>query len=60
NTVWNTGNCHSWYHDTHGNNPTIWPTYTHTYRKQTNHFDHTNYQTTTTQNTTHNTHNTHN
>ncbi|MFD8084139.1 flavin-containing monooxygenase [Kitasatospora sp. NPDC059722] len=54
NTVWNTGNCHSWYHDTHGNNPTIWPTYTHTYHKQTNHFDHTNYQTTTTQNTTHN------
>ncbi|MBD0672757.1 4-hydroxyacetophenone monooxygenase [Streptomyces sp. CBMA156] len=47
NTVWNTGGCHSWYTDNHGNNPSIWPTYTWRYRQQTHTFDLTNYQTTT-------------
>ncbi|MFI2611157.1 flavin-containing monooxygenase [Kitasatospora sp. NPDC018619] len=47
NTVWNTGGCTSWYTDTHGNNPSIWPTYTRTFEHQTRTFDLTNYQTTT-------------
>ncbi|MFD5434878.1 flavin-containing monooxygenase [Kitasatospora sp. NPDC127067] len=47
NTVWNTGGCTSWYTDTHGNNPNIWPTYTWRFRQQTRTFDLTNYQTTT-------------
>ncbi|MFF2080157.1 flavin-containing monooxygenase [Kitasatospora sp. NPDC058162] len=47
NTVWNTGGCTSWYTDQHGNNPSIWPTYTRRYQQQTRHFDHTNYHTTT-------------
>ncbi|MFE4478522.1 MULTISPECIES: flavin-containing monooxygenase [Streptomycetaceae] len=47
NTVWNTGGCTSWYTDTKGNNPSIWPTYTWRFRHQTRTFDLTNYQTTT-------------
>ncbi|MEU9047659.1 MULTISPECIES: NAD(P)/FAD-dependent oxidoreductase [unclassified Kitasatospora] len=47
NTVWNTGGCHSWYTDTHHNNPSIWPTYTWRFTHQTRHLDLTNYQTTT-------------
>ncbi|MER7765591.1 NAD(P)/FAD-dependent oxidoreductase [Kitasatospora sp. NPDC096140] len=47
NTVWNNGGCTSWYTDTRGNNPSIWPTYTWRFRKQTRHLDISNYQTTT-------------
>ncbi|MGW3185219.1 flavin-containing monooxygenase [Kitasatospora sp. NPDC001119] len=47
NTVWNTGGCTSWYTDTKGNNPSIWPTYTWRFHHQTRTFDLTNYQTTT-------------
>ncbi|MEU8925760.1 NAD(P)/FAD-dependent oxidoreductase [Kitasatospora sp. NPDC048545] len=47
NTVWNTGGCTSWYTDTKGNNPSIWPTYTWRFNRQTRHLDITNYQTTT-------------
>ncbi|MFF2548804.1 flavin-containing monooxygenase [Kitasatospora sp. NPDC058063] len=47
NTVWNTGGCTSWYTDTHGNNPSIWPTYTWRFHRQTRTFDLTNYRTTT-------------
>ncbi|MFJ2193952.1 flavin-containing monooxygenase [Kitasatospora sp. NPDC087861] len=46
-TVWNAGGCTSWYTDKHGNNPSIWPTYTFRFRKQTRHFDLPNYQTAT-------------
>ncbi|MEV7602962.1 NAD(P)/FAD-dependent oxidoreductase [Kitasatospora sp. NPDC089797] len=46
-TVWNNGGCQSWYTDRHGNNPSIWPTYTWRYQRQTRAFDLTNYHTTT-------------
>ncbi|MFF7995049.1 flavin-containing monooxygenase [Kitasatospora xanthocidica] len=55
NTVWNTGGCTSWYTDTHGNNPSIWPTYTWRFRHQTRHLDITNYQTSTHTDHTHTT-----
>ncbi|MFE4972449.1 flavin-containing monooxygenase [Kitasatospora sp. NPDC056651] len=47
NTVWTTGGCHSWYQDTNGHNPSIWPTYTWRYRRQTHTLDLHNYTTTT-------------
>lgn len=34
-TVWQTGGCISWYQDDRGNNPTLWPGYTVTFRKKT-------------------------
>ncbi|PRH79447.1 4-hydroxyacetophenone monooxygenase [Streptomyces solincola] len=37
-TVWNAGNCRSWYLDEHGRNPSIWPTYTWRFRRQTKRF----------------------
>jgi hypothetical protein len=38
-SVWNTGGCASWYLDDTGRNPTIWPGFTWTYKKQTMRFD---------------------
>ncbi|MFF8716677.1 flavin-containing monooxygenase [Streptomyces sp. NPDC015184] len=38
-TVWNAGNCRSWYLDEHGRNPSIWPTYTWRFRRRTRRFD---------------------
>ena len=43
-TVWNAGNCQSWYLDAHGRNPSIWPTYTWKFRRETKRFDLANYQ----------------
>lgn len=37
-TVWNAGNCRSWYLDEHGRNPSIWPTYTWRFRRATRRF----------------------
>lgn len=37
-TVWNAGNCRSWYLDEHGRNPSIWPTYTWRFRRATSRF----------------------
>lgn len=34
-TVWAQGGCNSWYLDEAGRNPTLWPSYTVSYRKQT-------------------------
>jgi hypothetical protein len=38
-TVWTAGGCKSWYQDANGRNPSIWPTYTWRFRKQTASFD---------------------
>ncbi len=38
-TVWSTGGCASWYMDAHGNNTTLWPRTTFTFRGQTAEFD---------------------
>ncbi|MFH9426580.1 hypothetical protein [Streptomyces sp. NPDC017529] len=38
-TVWNAGNCRSWYLDEHGRSPSIWPTYTWRFRRATSRFD---------------------
>jgi cation diffusion facilitator CzcD-associated flavoprotein CzcO len=38
-TVWNAGNCRSWYLDEHGRNPSIWPTYTWRFRRAARRFD---------------------
>lgn len=38
-SVWNNGGCQSWYLDEKGRNPSIWPTYTWRFRKQTKNFD---------------------
>lgn len=43
-TVWNAGNCRSWYLDSSGRNPSIWPTYTWRFRRQTKRFDLHSYQ----------------
>ncbi|MEV8631410.1 NAD(P)/FAD-dependent oxidoreductase [Streptosporangium sp. NPDC051023] len=43
-TVWNAGNCRSWYLDDKGRNPSIWPTYTWRFRSQTKRFDMRSYQ----------------
>ncbi len=43
-TVWNAGNCRSWYLDASGRNPSIWPTYTWRFRRQTQRFDLGSYQ----------------
>jgi hypothetical protein len=47
-TVWNAGNCKSWYLDEHGRNPSIWPTYTWRFRRQTRRFDASEYRLATT------------
>ncbi|SNS51835.1 flavin-containing monooxygenase [Rhodococcoides kyotonense] len=38
-TVWNAGGCSSWYLDSEGRNPVMWPTYTFTFRNSTRTFD---------------------
>lgn len=38
-TVWTTGGCASWYLDKFGNNTTLWPGQTFTFRKQLSKFD---------------------
>ncbi|MFE0642330.1 flavin-containing monooxygenase [Streptomyces sp. NPDC058877] len=43
-TVWNAGNCNSWYLDASGRNPSIWPTYTWRFRRATKRFDLSEYQ----------------
>jgi len=45
-TVWSSG-CSSWYLDSKGNNTTLWPTFTFTFRKRTRHFDAASYTLTT-------------
>lgn len=45
-TVWSSG-CSSWYLDAKGNNTTLWPTFTFTFRKRTKHFDAAAYRLTT-------------
>ncbi len=46
-TVWNAGQCASWYLDAHGRNPSIWPGLTSQFRKQLKRFDLSAYQVTT-------------
>ncbi|MFF2041122.1 flavin-containing monooxygenase [Kitasatospora sp. NPDC058170] len=43
-TVWNAGDCKSWYIDAGGRNSSIWPTYTWRFRRQTRRFDLESYQ----------------
>ncbi len=38
-TVWNTGGCVSWYLDSNGRNPTIWPDYTFKFARRLKEFD---------------------
>lgn len=38
-SVWNNGGCASWYLDKHGNNTTLWPSFTFEFRRITRHFD---------------------
>ena len=38
-TIWTTGGCNSWYLDEHGNNTTLWPGFTFTFRQLTRTFD---------------------
>jgi cyclohexanone monooxygenase len=38
-TIWQTGGCASWYLDKHGNNTTLWPSFTFVFRQLTRHFD---------------------
>lgn len=45
-TVWNAGGCSSWYLDSEGRNPVMWPTYTFTFRNSTRTFDTADYATT--------------
>ncbi len=43
-TVWNAGGCSSWYLDSEGRNPVMWPTYTFKFRAATRTFDAENYK----------------
>jgi hypothetical protein len=45
-TIWKTGGCASWYLDRHGNNTTLWPSFTFVFRHLTRRFDITAYDTT--------------
>ena len=45
-TIWTTGGCASWYLDAHGNNTTLWPSFTFLFRRQTRRFDVEAYDTT--------------
>ncbi|WP_316525478.1 flavin-containing monooxygenase [Kitasatospora brasiliensis] len=38
-SVWNTGGCSSWYLDKHGANTTMWPGFSHEFRRITRKFD---------------------
>ena len=42
-TIWTTGGCASWYLDKHGNNTTLWPRFTFTFRRLTRSFDPADY-----------------
>ncbi|MCU1657876.1 MAG: putative monooxygenase [Pseudonocardiales bacterium] len=44
-TVWTTGGCASWYLDEHGNNTTLWPSFTFAFRRITRRFDLAAYRT---------------
>ena len=46
-TVWTTGGCSSWYLDEHGNNPTLWPRSTLSFRRHLARFDADAYTVTT-------------
>jgi cation diffusion facilitator CzcD-associated flavoprotein CzcO len=46
-TIWTTGGCASWYLDKHGNNTTLWPSFTFQFRRLTRRFDVAAYDTTT-------------
>lgn len=43
-TVWNSGGCSSWYLDSEGKNPVMWPTYTFRFRNSTRTFDISQYE----------------
>ncbi|MDT4891050.1 MAG: hypothetical protein QOE97_85 [Pseudonocardiales bacterium] len=45
-TIWTKGGCASWYLDAHGNNTTLWPSFTFTFRAMTRRFDLAAYRTT--------------
>jgi cation diffusion facilitator CzcD-associated flavoprotein CzcO len=45
-TIWTTGGCASWYLDAHGNNTTLWPSFTFRFRSMTRTFDRHAYKTT--------------
>jgi hypothetical protein len=45
-TIWKTGGCASWYLDEHGNNTTLWPSFTFKFRHMTRRFDVAAYNTT--------------
>jgi cation diffusion facilitator CzcD-associated flavoprotein CzcO len=45
-TIWTTGGCSSWYLDAHGNNTTLWPSFTFLFRGLTRRFDKDAYRTT--------------
>lgn len=45
-TVWTTGNCASWYNDEHGNNTTLWPSWTFRFRAMLRRFDLGSYRST--------------
>jgi cyclohexanone monooxygenase len=45
-TIWTTGGCASWYLDAHGNNTTLWPSFTFVFRRLTRKFDLGAYRTT--------------
>jgi hypothetical protein len=45
-TIWKTGGCASWYLDKHGNNTTLWPSFTFVFRQLTRRFDVSAYDTT--------------
>jgi cation diffusion facilitator CzcD-associated flavoprotein CzcO len=45
-TIWTTGGCASWYLDKHGNNTTLWPSFTFVFRQLTRRFDLGAYDTT--------------
>jgi cation diffusion facilitator CzcD-associated flavoprotein CzcO len=38
-TIWQNGGCSSWYLDKHGNNTTLWPSFTFVFRHLTRRFD---------------------
>ncbi|MFC4373842.1 flavin-containing monooxygenase [Nocardia halotolerans] len=46
-TVWNAGDCTSWFVDEHGHNATLWPDFSFRYHRITRKFDLTAYDTTT-------------
>jgi cation diffusion facilitator CzcD-associated flavoprotein CzcO len=43
-SVWSTGGCSSWYQDQHGQNVTLWPSFTFHFRRLLSRFDLENYE----------------